>query len=67
MNVWAALIEGNATGPFIIDRYSNRIIYRNILIDRIIPDIIHLILNFDSVGFQHYGAPPHYAVNVRNL
>lgn len=67
VNVWSGLIGSNVIGPFVIDGNLNGDTYRNLLVDRIIPAIRNLGLNFDSVWFQQDGAPPHYAVNVRDL
>jgi hypothetical protein len=67
VNVWSGLIGSNVIGPFFINGNLNGDTYRNLLIDRIIPAIQDLGLEFNSIWFQQDGAPPHYAVNVRNL
>lgn len=67
VNVWVGLIGTNVIGPFVIEENLNGDIYRNLLVDRIIPAIQNLGLNFDSVWCQQDGAPRHYAVYVRDL
>lgn len=68
INVWAGIIDRRIVGPFFIDGALNAVKYRQLLQERIIP----ALRQFENetgrqVWFQQDGAPPHYALTVREI
>lgn len=66
VNVWAGIISNYIVGPFIFETSLNSNIYLNFLnqeLGNFMDDIP--LLNRTNMYFQHDGAPPHYAINVK--
>lgn len=67
VNVWAGLLADQVIGPFFIEGNLNHEIYLDMLRNQIVPRVFEIAANNDFLPvFQQDGAPPHYAVPVRN-
>lgn len=66
INVWAGIVNGMLLGPYIL---PNRMTGANYLLflQNTLPELLENVsLNVrQQAWFQHDGAPPHYALNVR--
>jgi hypothetical protein len=68
--VWAGIIGGHIIGPFFIDGTLNADKYRQLHQTHVIPAITALFPGENggihhSIFFQQDGAPPHFALHVR--
>lgn len=73
-NVWAGIVRNTIIGPYFFDENLTGALYLDFLQNTLIPDLIQLFpdiqipTNVDRrIWFQQDGAPPHYAVAVRNF
>lgn len=73
INVWAGIVGFKVIGPFIIEGNLNGDRYLDLLRESIVPAISREFPPEDeehavdeSIWFQQDGAPPHFAVNVRD-
>lgn len=64
--VWGGVIDDNVIGPFFFDGKVTGPIYLQTLNDHVLPRLIELGYDLNDVYFQHDGAGPHFAVDVRN-
>lgn len=68
LNVWAGIVGEHIIGPFFIDGNRTAQKYEAMLCDDIVPAVRNIFdPDFDSVWFQQDGAPPHFALQVRNF
>jgi len=68
LNVWAGIVGEHIIGPFFIDGNLTAQKYEAMLCDDIVPTVRNIFdPDFDSVWFQQDGAPPHFALQVRNF
>lgn len=68
VNVWAGLIGTRVVGPFFIEGNLNANSYEELLRTRVIPSLMELLgPQFQQIWFQQDGAPPHFALQVRQL
>ncbi|XP_024869057.1 uncharacterized protein LOC112452865, partial [Temnothorax curvispinosus] len=68
LNVWAGFCERGIIGPFFIEGNLNANTYLQLLRNQIVPAIDNLFHgNIQNIWFQQDGAPPHYAVVVRQF
>lgn len=72
LNVWAGIIGEQVIGPFFFEDNLNGPTYLDFLEGELIPALTALFphhaeadLHDDRIWFQQDGAPPHYALNVR--
>jgi len=66
LNVWAGLCRRGIIGPFFLYENFNAQNYLNLLRDQVVPAIENLYPdNIQDVWFQQDGAPPHFALVVR--
>lgn len=67
LNVWAGIIGDNLVGPYIFRNALTGEVYHNFLRDEL-PELMEEVdlETRDSMWFMHDGAPPHFALNVRN-
>lgn len=64
VNVWAGIINGHVIGPhFISDRLTGQRYLR--MLPRLLDDVPLIYLRDSAMYYQHDGAPPHYAIVVR--
>lgn len=66
LNVWAGIIHNKIIGPYFFDGTLTGPRYLEFLQSFLIPELIRLFPNVDDLWLQQDGAPPHYAVSVRN-
>lgn len=73
LNVWCGVFGNHIVGPFFIDGNLDGDMYLRLLQESINPELTNIIANDnnlqyveDEVIFQQDGAPPHYAMAVRN-
>lgn len=72
LNVWAGIFGDRIIGPIFIDGNLTGERYLEILEDMVYPILVDIVENDDRYSeahlfFQQDGAPPHYAVNVREF
>lgn len=68
VNVWAGIIDNYLIGPYVLpDRLDGRIY--GIFLREVLPELLENIPLATRRGmwFQHDGAPPHFAIAVRQL
>lgn len=65
INVWAGIYGDNIVGPFFIRENLTGDLYLRLLQDKVGPRLAELVPDDEGVIFQQDGAPPHYAVDVR--
>ncbi len=69
--VWAGILGRRIIGPFFIDGNLNGQKYLDLLQNDVVPAIQDAAydqnIDFDSVYFQQDGAPPHFAIIVRDF
>lgn len=65
LNVWGGIWQGGIIGPFFIERNLTGDSYRQLLLDHVFPAIAEN--GPPNAIFQQDGAPPHYALHVRQL
>lgn len=73
LNVWAGLVGDHIIGPYFIEGNLTGAGYLELLQNVVFPRLVELFPNnanpnllADNIWFQQDGAPPHYAVAVRN-
>lgn len=77
LNIWVGIIGNFIIGPFVINGNLNGMLYNDMLNNQIIPALNNLvetaitpegapIFNREMIYFQQDGAPPHFALDVRN-
>ena len=70
VNVWCGILGDKIVGPFFLDQNLDGPLYLTLLEDAIVPKIVEIIESgnedFDP-WFQQDGAPPHFALAVRNF
>lgn len=68
INVWAGILNHKIIGPFFLDENVNAERYLYLLQTQVLPAIRNLVGDdFNNVWFQQDGAPPHFAINVRQF
>lgn len=74
INVWAGIVRNTIIGPYFFDENLTGALYLDFLQNTMIPDLIQLFPdiqipnNLDrGIWFQQDGAPPHFAVTVREF
>ncbi|EFN85135.1 hypothetical protein EAI_04185, partial [Harpegnathos saltator] len=68
LNMWAYFCECGITGSFFIEGYLNANTYLDLLRNQIVSAIDDFFDgNIQNIWFQQDGAPPHYAVVVRQF
>lgn len=72
LNVWAGILGDHIIGPFFLEENLNGQNYLNLLENLIYPHIVEIMeqdhnLMEDELVFQQDGAPPHYALPVRQF
>lgn len=74
VNVWAGIVRNTIVGPYFFDENLTGALYLNFLQNKLIPDLtrlfpdIQIANTLDSrIWFQQDGAPPHFAVAVREF
>lgn len=65
VNVWMGILGNNLIGPFYIEGTLDQENYLNLLQNQIVPNIIAVTANINSVFYQQDGAPAHYSRIVR--
>lgn len=63
VNIWAGIIDDEIIGPVVLPNRLNHESYLN-FISNDLPELIPLHVR-DRMWFQHDGAPPHFAADVR--
>lgn len=66
LNVWAGIIGNKIIGPYFFEETLTGPRYLEFLQHFLIPELHRLFPNRDDLWLQQDGAPPHYAVLVRN-
>jgi hypothetical protein len=64
VNIWAGIIDNNIIGPIVLPNRLNHIDYLQ-FIKYDLPELLPVLLR-PIMWFQHDGAPPHFAVDVRD-
>lgn len=68
LNVWCGIMGDSIIGPYFIPGNLNGEMYLDLLQDVVVPAIEEIAANNDDIEpiFQQDGAPPHFALIVRN-
>lgn len=67
INIWAGIVGNEIIGPVVLPNRLNGASYLNFLVHEL-PDILPLYLRDNNrLWFQHDGAPPHFAAEVRRF
>lgn len=67
LNVWAGIFRNRIIGPFFINGTLTAQRYLDLLRDQVVPSIEEDGQLPANIWLQQDGAPPHYALNVRNF
>lgn len=66
VNVWAGIIDSRIIGPYFFEETLTGPRYLEFLQNFLLPELNRLFPNRNDLWLQQDGAPPHYAVLVRN-
>lgn len=66
VNVWAGIIDNRIIGPYFFEENLTGPRYLDFLQNFLLPELNRLFPNRNDLWLQQDGAPPHYAVLVRN-
>lgn len=66
VNVWAGIVGNTIIGPYFFEESLTGPRYLQFLQEFLLPTLNRLFPNRNDLWFQQDGAPPHYAIAVRN-
>lgn len=69
INVWCGILGDRIVGPFFLEENLTGPLYLTLLEDAVLPKIVEIVEESDEdydPWFQQDGAPPHFAIAVRN-